>query len=151
MEAKNIVNDKLKTAISFMGGVIFFTLIIYVFSKNVPDWMKMQIRPGFIRTYVLPLTFFTSFSFVFGIISLTGVIRLVPLFYEIYPNKVVDLGMVSIFSGIFSIFIGSYFKEITEQIVGETIQSNLKYDVIGYGLGRFFSILLFLGNKYTTI
>jgi len=144
-------HEKLQTALWFVGKVIFFTLLIYLFAKNVPKWMRLETSSGFIRSHVLPLTFFTSFSFVFGVISLNGVINLMPLFSEIYSNKVVDLGAVSIFAGIFSIFIGSQFTQITEQVIGYRIQSTLLYDIIGYGLGRLLSMLLFVGSKYNTI
>ena len=114
-------HGNLQTALWFVGKVTFFTLLIYLFAKNVPKWMRLETSSGFIRSHVLPL------------------------------NKVVDLGAVGIFAGIFSIFIGSQFTQITEQVIGYRIQSTLLYDIIGFGLGRLLSILLFVGAKYNTI
>jgi hypothetical protein len=143
-------NDK-QTAMLFLLGCVCFTLCIFLIATYMPQWMKLAAPSNFVMTHVLPLTFFTSFSFVLGILSLLGVINLLPFLQSIYPNKVVDLGIVSIVAGFFSIFIGSQFKKIVENLIGDKIQSSMIYDVVGFTLGRTLSTLLFIGPNYSKI
>ena len=139
------------TAGLFLIGCVCFTLCIFLIATYMPKWMKLATPSHFVMAHVLPLTFFTSFSFVLGILTLLGVINLLPFLQSIYPNKVVDLGIVSIVAGFFSIFIGSQFKKIVENLIGEKIQSRMIYDVIGFTLGRSLSTLLFIGPNYSQI
>ena len=146
-EDKNIQ----RTAFIYIIGCIFFTMCIFIFATYMPSWMKIGKQTEFVKEHILPLSFFTSFSFILGILSLLGVVNLLPFIETLYANRIVDLGVISIIAGFFSIFIGSQFKKIVENLTDDKIQSSMKYDVIGFTLGRMLSTLFFVGSKSVSV
>ena len=58
-EDKNIQ----RTAFIYIIGCIFFTMCIFIFATYMPSWMKIGKQTEFVKEHILPLSFFTSFSF----------------------------------------------------------------------------------------
>ena len=115
-----------------MFTIIFSLFIIY----NIVPPNIYKLRNPFIITSILPLLFFTVFSFIHGYISLIGNYDIKKYLKNHVSDKALDICVIHAYTGGISLIIASIVKIIIEKVLDVKIMSKYSYDIIGYIIGR---------------
>lgn len=131
--------------------VIGFTVLLGIISYIVPTNKNTKVLPGYLINNILPMIYFTIFSFLFGGIFLLGDDEMRGFLGYFFKDKILNLGIIASYFGIISIIIALCVKHIIQKLIGIKIKRVPLYDIIGYFIGRIIllALIYFLEKKYT--
>jgi hypothetical protein len=131
--------------------VIGFTVLLGIISYIVPTNKNIKVLPNYLINHILPMIYFTIFSFLFGGIFLLGDDEMRGFLGYFFKDKILNLGIIASYFGIISIIIALCVKHIIQNILGLKIKAVPIYDIIGFLIGRIIllALIYFLEKKYT--
>ena len=122
--------------------VIGFTVLLGIISYIVPTNKNIKVLPSYLINHILPMIYFTIFSFLFGGIFLLGDDEMRGFLGYFFKDKILNLGIIASYFGIISIIIALCVKHIIQKLIGVKIKNVPLYDILGYFIGRVILLLL---------
>lgn len=131
--------------------VIGFTVLLGIISYIVPTNKNIKVLSSYLINHILPMIYFTIFSFLFGGIFLLGDDEMRGFLGYFFKDKILNLGIIAGYFGIISVIIALCVKHIIQKLLGVKIKNVPLYDIIGFFIGRvILLVLIYVMEKHET-